>query len=177
MPRGEKLKGKWMKKYSHITDTERVTIEHSLKGGMPLKRIAERIGKHHATVAREIRAGSVASGKGACGRITNRCAERRACQKIQLCMDKPDCTRRCAACRDCNALCPDFREETCAKLGAAPYVCNGYRDERECVLRKRHYIHSPAHKHYRGLLVKSREGTTLRAGCSRRRTAACPASA
>ena|GEM_PF-4852253 len=88
MLRGETLKRKWMKKYNHITDTERVTIKHSLKGGMPLKRIAERIGKHHATVAREIRARSVASNKGAYGRITNRYAKRRACQKIQLCMDK-----------------------------------------------------------------------------------------
>jgi len=150
-----------MKKYSHITDTERVTIEHALREGVPLKRIAARIGKHHSTVAREIRARSAASDKGACGRITNRCAERRACQKIQLCMDKPDCTRRCAACSRCNTLCPDFLEETCAKLGAAPYVCNGCSDERDCVLRKRYYIHSPAHKHYRKLLVKSREGANI----------------
>jgi len=150
-----------MRKYRHITDAERVMIEHALREGMPLKRIAAKIGKHHSTVAREIQARSVASDKGAYGRITNRCEKRRVCQKTQLCMDRPDCTRRCASCHQCNARCPDFAEEACAKLGAAPYVCNGCKEERACTLRKRYYLHNPAHRNYRDLLEKSREGANI----------------
>jgi hypothetical protein len=137
-----------MKTYKHITDTGRVTTGHALKESMSLKRIAAKIGKRHSTVAREIQARSVESGKGAYGRITNRCAERKACARIQLCMDRPDCTRRRATCRQCNDRRPDFNEEVCARLGAAPYVCNGCKGGRECTLRKRRYIHNPAHKNY-----------------------------
>jgi len=85
-----------------------------------LKQIAKKIVKHHSTLSREIFAGSTASYKGAYARITNRgilCA-------TQLCMDKPDCLRRCATCRRSNGACPNYREEIFAKLSRAPYVCN-----------------------------------------------------
>ena len=60
-------------KNKHLTDLERLEIEHALRQGTSLKRIAEKIGKHHSTLSREIarpatraRSGSsptVASGK------------------------------------------------------------------------------------------------------------------
>jgi len=149
------------KKYNHTTDADRLQIEHMLRNGEPLARIAEKVGKHHSTVAREIRKRSAASGKGAYGRVTNRCAKRRECGRAQLCMDRPGCTRRCCFCHRCNARCPEFREEKCARLAAPPYVCNGCKDELRCVLRKMYYIHSAAHGHYRNLLAKSREGANV----------------
>ena len=153
-----------MAKNKHLTDLERLEIEHALKQGASLKKIAAKIGKHHSTVAREVRARSVASDKGAYGRITNRCVSRLSCARQQLCMDKPDCLRRCATCRLCNSACPDFRELVCPKLSQAPYICNGCKDEPVCVLRKRYYLHNPAHRNYRDILVDSREGANITEG-------------
>ena len=150
-----------MAKYKHITDSERLEIEHALKQGTSLKKIAAKVGKHHSTIAREIVARSVASNKGAFGRVTNRCVARLSCDRRQLCADKPDCIKRCSACRLCNSQCPDFREQVCPKLAAAPYICNGCKDETVCVLRKRYYLHNPAHSNYRDILVDSREGANI----------------
>jgi IS30 family transposase len=145
----------------HITDAQRLTIEHMLKGCTSLTSIARAIGKSLKTVTREVVTRSVESYKGAVGRVANRCLSRRACEKRQLCMDLPDCTRRCSLCKWCNLKCPDFREEVCARLSAPPYVCNGCGDERSCTLRKRFYLHHLAHKNYRDLLEKSREGANI----------------
>lgn len=150
-----------MKKSKHLVDADRLEIEHGLRHGQSIRKIAEKIGKHHSTVAREIRARSVASDKGAFGRLTNRCVSRRSCQKLQLCMDQPDCLRRCPLCRLCNSVCPEFSEEVCAKLSSPPYVCNGCDQESRCILRKRYYLHNPAHKNYRDLLVGTREGANI----------------
>jgi len=136
-------------------------IEHGLRHGVSFKKIAAKIGKHHSTVAREVNARSVSSDKGAFGRLTNRCVSRRSCKMIQLCMNKPDCLRRCSACRLCNSVCTEFKEEICAKLAMPPYVCNGCQEGACCVLRKRFYIHHPAQKNYRDLLVASREGANI----------------
>lgn len=153
-----------MAKYKHLTDIERLEIEHGLKQGASLKQIAAKIGKHHSTIAREIRARRVTSDKGAFGRITNRCVQRRACDRRQLCLDRPDCTRHCATCHLCNDRCPAFREEFCPSLAVPPYVCNGCTQESTCVLRKSYYLHNPAQKNYRGILVTAREGANIAEG-------------
>ena len=153
-----------MAKNKHLTDTERLEIEHGLRHGLSLKKIAAKIGKHHSTVAREILARRIASDKGAFGRVTNRCVSRLSCDRRQLCEDKPDCVKRCSVCRLCNSACPDFRELVCPKLAAAPYVCNGCADEPVCVLRKRYYHHNPAHQNYRNILVDSRDGANITEG-------------
>ena len=149
----------------HLTDADRLEIEHGLRHGQSIKKIAAKIGKHHSTVAREICARSLASDKGAFGRVTNRCVSR-GCSTRQLCEDKPDCLKRCSACRLCNSACPQFKEDVCAKLATPPYVCNGCKDESRCVLRKRYYLHNPAQTNYRDILVDSREGANRREGFS-----------
>lgn len=150
-----------MAKNKHLTDDDRLEIEHGLRHGLSIKRIAAKIGKHPSTVAREICARSVASNKGAFGRLTNRCASRLSCTMRQLCEDKPDCVKRCSACRLCNSACPAFKEDVCAKLAIPPYVCNGCGQEATCVLRKRYYLHRPAQKDYRDLLVGARQGANI----------------
>jgi len=50
-----------MEKYTHLTDADRLEIEHGLRHGLSLKKIAAKIGKRPSTVAREIRARGVAS--------------------------------------------------------------------------------------------------------------------
>ena len=148
----------------HLTDLDRPEIEHALKERSSIKKIAAKIGKHPSTVAREILARSVVSNKGAYGRITNRCVTRFTCTRRQLCEDKPDCTRRCSTCHLCNSRCPAYREAVCPKLAEVPYVCNGCKDEFTCVLRKRYYLHTPAHKSYRKLLIESRAGANITEG-------------
>ena len=153
-----------MSTYKHLTHLQRLEIEHALKERVSLKRIAAKIGKHHSTVAREIQTRSAASDKGAFGRVTNRCLLRSTCGKSQLCMDRPDCLRRCSLCKHCNTACPDFKEERCARLDRPPYVCNGCKRERECVLRKRFYLHALAHANYCETLSSVREGASISEG-------------
>lgn len=150
-----------MAQYKHLTDLDRLEIEHGLRQGSSIRKIAAKIGKHHSTVAREILARCTPSNKGAYGRITNRCVRRRACDRRQLCMNMPDCTRRCSTCSRCNKNCPDFKEEICSKLADPPYVCNACPQERKCTLRKRYYCNRPAQQQYRELLVRSREGANI----------------
>ena len=145
----------------HLTDQERLEIDHGLQHRKSLRQIARDISKSLKTVSREIQTRSQPSNKGAAHRITNRCDRREACTKIQLCLDKPNCTHKCAACNQCNAICPDFVERVCARLATAPYVCNGCELEHRCVLRKRYYHHNLAHKNYRETLVSSREGANI----------------
>ena len=153
-----------MAKNKHLTDLERLEIEHGVRHGLSLKKVAAKIGKHHSTVAREILARSVASDKGAYGRPTNRCVSRLSCDRRQICADRPDCVRRCPTCHLCNSACREFTEQVCPKLATPPYVCNGCGDESACVLRKRYYLHNPAHSNYREILVDSREGANITEG-------------
>ena len=145
----------------HLTDLDRLEIEHGLKHRKSLRQIARSVGKSLKTVSREIQSRSQPSDKGAAHRITNRCDHREDCTRIQLCLDRPDCTRKCASCNQCNAICPDFVERVCERLSQAPYVCNGCEKEPRCVLRKCYYLHNPAHKNYRQRLVSSREGANI----------------
>lgn len=150
-----------MAKNKHLTDADRLEIEHGLRHRLSIQKIAAKIGKHPSTVSREICARSVVSHKGAFGRLTNRCVSRLSCSVRQLCEDKPDCVKRCSACRLCNSVCPEFREEVCAKLETAPYVCNGCERESLCVLRKRFYVHRLAQNNYRDILVRTRQGANI----------------
>ena len=148
-------------KNKHLTDLERLEIEHALRQCTSLKKIAAKLGKHHSTLSREILSRRIASDKGAFGRLTNRCIHRADCDRRQLCMDKPDCVRRCTTCPRCNGVCPDFQEDVCAKLSRAPFVCNGCKEESRCVLRKQYYIHKTAHRNYRDVLVQARCGANI----------------
>jgi len=150
-----------MAKYKHLSAAQRLELEHALREGMSFKQIAAKIGKHPRTVKREIIKRCLLSNKGAAGHVTNRCVHRKTCEKRQLCMDLPDCVKRCAACKWCHTKCADYKEELCAKLNAPPYVCNGCQDERQCVLKKRFYVHDPAHKNYREILSFAREGANI----------------
>lgn len=145
---------------SHLTELDRQRIEHGLRQGMSCHQLARELGKSRTTIAREILKHRQPSDKGASGRISNRCLYRRNCNVWHLCPGKR-CKRRCSACRFCNNVCSNFKEEICPQLSVTPYVCNGCREESQCVLRKQFYISSLAEREYRQLLVKSRAGANL----------------
>ena len=148
-------------KNKHLTDEERLLIEHWLKGGASLKSIATELSRSTSTISREVRARAINSDKSASGRVANRCIMRKDCIKRQLCDDKPNCMRKCSACNICNKVCPDFEEEKCLRLYEPPYVCNGCIDEGQCTLRKRYYLHRKAHQAYRETLAESRSGANI----------------
>jgi IS30 family transposase len=151
-----------MTKNKHLTDAERLQIEQHLKDGTSLKRIAERLEKNTSTISREIRARALPSDKYAPYRIHNRCEKRKDCQRRYLCgEDKPNCVKRCSACNLCNELCQEFVEQVCYRLFEPPYVCNGCLEERQCVLRKKYYLHKKAQEAYREMLVESRIGANI----------------
>lgn len=150
-----------MAKNKHLTDIERLQIEQWLKNGVSIKQIALKINKSTSTVSREIRSRAIPSDKYAPYRIHNRCVKRNECQRRYLCIDKPNCVKRCSSCKLCNELCDEFQEQFCHKLFEPPYVCNGCMDEYQCVLRKRYYLHHKAHEAYREVLVESRMGANI----------------
>lgn len=150
-----------MAKNKHLTDSERQQIEQRLREGVSLKQIAAILGKSASTISREIRARAIESDKYAPYRIHNRCAKLTVCQKMQICSDKPNCTRRCSRCNYCNAVCEEFEERRCLRLYEPPYVCNGCMEEPQCVLRKKYYLHKKAHEAYREMLVESRAGANM----------------
>ena len=150
-----------MAKNKHLTDEERMQIEYWLKGGNSLNTIAVELGKNRATISREIRARAISSDKSAAWKVPNRCIKRSQCLIRQICVDMPDCIRRCSTCKLCNSKCDDFEEEVCLRLYEPPYVCNGCIDERKCTLRKRYYLHKKAHMAYKEKLVESRVGVNI----------------
>ena len=151
-----------MAKNKHLTDDERLQIEHMLREQVSIKKIAEKIGKSTSTISREIRARAVDSNKVPPYRLKNKCANRYDCTKKYLCGDsKTNCIKHCSSCKLCNELCDDFQEQICYKLYEPPYVCNGCPEEYQCILTKKYYIHKKAHEAYRELLVESREGVNI----------------
>ncbi len=150
-----------MSKNKHLTDWERLHIEQRLREGVSLKQIAAILGKSASTISREIRARAIESNKYAPYRIHNRCSKLNVCQKMQICSDKPNCTRKCSRCNYCNAVCEEFEKRLCLRLYDPPYVCNGCFEESQCVLRKKYYLHKKAHEAYREMLVESRTGANI----------------
>ena len=150
-----------MARNKHLTNDERLRIQMLLGDRTPLRKIAAKLDKHPATISREIRARSTVVDRGARYRIRNRCVRRADCNRLYLCGDKPNCSKRCSACNLCNEICPDFEEQVCGKFFEPPYCCNGCVEESQCVLRKRYYVGRKANEAYREMLVESRVGANI----------------
>ena len=82
---------------SHLTESDRLRIEHGLQIRMSFQQIAQELGKSRTTIVREVQKHRAASTKGAPGRISNRCIHRRNCDIWHLCEGRR-CQRRCSAC-------------------------------------------------------------------------------
>ncbi|MBR4746957.1 MAG: IS30 family transposase [Desulfovibrio sp.] len=147
----------------HLTLPERVLIENALRARKGFKEIARLVGHSHTTVKREVVKHARESGKGAKGRVTNRCVKRTECRRQFVCGSclHPQSMRHCASCAKCNSACPEFEELSCERLSRPPYVCNGCTREGVCVLRKRFYVATVAQEEYERTLSESREGFAL----------------
>ncbi len=143
----------------HLTLPERVLIENAPRARKGFKEIARLVGHSHTTVKREVVKHARESGKGAKGRVTNRCVKRTECRRQFVCGSclHPQSMRHCASCAKCNSACPEFEELSCERLSRPPYVCNGCTREGVCVLRKRFYVATVAQEEYERTLSESRE--------------------
>lgn len=150
-----------MAKNKHLTDFDRLQIQHGLSHRNSIKKIAFDLDKSPTTISREIRKRAIPSNKCPPHRTPNRCVHRFNCSTYYLCEDKPNCIKCCSTCKFCNNKCPNFVEDICKKLSFPPYVCNSCPEEHLCVLRKKYYFHNPAHQNYRNILVKTREGVNI----------------
>ncbi len=149
-------------KKPRLTDAERCLIEAGLRARKTPYAIAKELNRPIKTILREIKARAVVSEKGAAYRLKNRCIHSMDCTKRLVCGGciRPE-RKLCRLCSLCNSHCPDFVENVCGNLAKPPFVCNGCKDEQKCVLRKRYYIASSAHRNYRDILVESRKGANI----------------
>lgn len=152
-------------KKPRLTVSDRLAIETCLKSGKTVYSIAKWLSRPVTTVVREIRSRAVESDKCAACRVTNRCAFKMECTKQHVCARcRYDGNRLCKFCRQCNSHCPAFVEQRCERLDKPPFVCNGCRDGRRCVLRKRHCLHGKAQENYEKTLSESRTGANVTEG-------------
>ena len=152
-------------KRPRLTDSDRLAIETGLRSGKTVYGIAKELSRPVTTITREIRTRAVESDKGAAYRVTNRCAVKMECERRHICAHcLYDGNRLCKFCRQCNSHCQAFVEQKCERLEKPPFVCNGCRDERRCVLRKRYYLHAKAQESYETILSESRTGANVTEG-------------
>lgn len=127
-----------------ITLSDRVQIEAGIYAHKTLKEIAEKIGKHPASVSREIRKNSTfVRGEHPHG---NDCIYATGCKRKRLC-GKADCSRACLHCRekDCRGICGAYSNKPCLQLSRPPYVCNVCLLRRRCKADRAYYISNQAH--------------------------------
>ena len=129
------------KRYLDLTD--RYDIEIGLSMRHSFKKIAEDVGCHPSTVAREILENRYF--------IKGKYFMRNDCRKAAKCYDKRHlcgnelCNRRCIACSrwDCRQHCKTYVKRHCVRIDEPPYVCNNCCDKRYCTLDR--YIYSAKH--------------------------------
>ena len=146
---------------SHLTLSDRIKIESYLNNNYSLNQIAKEVNKDRSTISREIKRNLVIIDKGIPYRPKNRCIHRNNCTQYALCQDKPNCTRKCSTCSNCNKHCGNFKEEQCKFLKSSPFVCNGCQLKNKCVLKKAYYYAQKADNTYREILSNHRKGFNM----------------
>lgn len=131
----ERSKGGGILKKLSLSDRD--TIEIGIVRHQPLAKIAEILGRHKASIAREIKAhrifvpGSYYAG--------NDCKYAEVCSKRHSCGDMK-CPMYCYSCnKDCHKYCKDYVTTKCQKCNTPPYVCNGCSKRRNCIDDKYFY--------------------------------------
>ena len=152
--------GSKMSSNKHLTLSDRVVINEMLTVRSTFKEIGLALNKDATTISKEVRKHQVVSNTGAIGRALNRCIHRRNCNITHLC--ETECRyKKCSICSYCNSKCNQFEEEICVKFNSSPYVCNGCKQKRDCVLRKHFYDPIAAQESYQSNLSVARTGFNI----------------
>ena len=149
-----------MKKHTHLSLDERITIAQLLKDCSPFKAIARELGRDPSTISKEVRGHRVPKKSGALGKAFYICAHRFGCDCRRLCTGCKN-NRYCWTCGKCISICPDYKEQKCSRLSSPPYVCNGCQNLNSCTLEKWFYRAQSAQEEYKSLLSEAREGISL----------------
>ena len=145
-----------MAKNIHLTLSDRIVIESSLRDGSSFKQIAQELGKDPSTISKEVRGHYKVVEKD----TFNPCIHRRECKHYaDLCNPcKFKWGKSCKQCTGCFTHCPDFEEKHCIKLQKPPYVCNGCKERNGCKLRRHLYDAKLAQTEYETVRSESRQG-------------------
>ena len=150
-----------MAKNAHLTLSERIIIETSLRDAMSFKQIAREVGKDPSTISKEIRGHIKVLEKD----TYNPCRHRRECKHFSdICNScKFQFGKFCRQCSKvkCFTVCPDFEEMVCLKLQKPPYVCNGCKERSGCKLRRHLYDAKFAQNEYEAVRSESRQGFAM----------------
>ena len=145
-----------MAKNIHLTLSDRIVIESSLRDVSSFKQIAQELGKDPSTISKEVRGHYKVVEKD----TFNPCIHRRECKHYaDLCNPcKFKWGKSCKQCTGCFTHCPDFEEKHCIKLQKPPYVCNGCKERNGCKLRRHLYDAKFAQTEYETVRSESRQG-------------------
>lgn len=145
-----------MAKNIHLTLSDRIVIESSLREGASFKQIAQELGKDPSTISKEVRGHYKVVEKD----TFNPCIHRRECKHYaDLCNPcKFKWGKSCKQCAGCFTHCPDFEEKRCMKLQKPPYVCNGCKERTGCKLKRHLYDAKFAQTEYETVRSESRQG-------------------
>lgn len=114
--------------------SDRVAIEIALYSKKTFKQMAEKLGRHPSTIAREIKENRTFIQENY--PLGNDCRNVRHFTMMHLCKSKmPYCSTKCKMCRefDCRQICISYESSACKKYESPPYVCNSCKDKRICI--------------------------------------------
>lgn len=145
---------------THLTFSERLTIEAGIEKGLTFRRIAKLINRHPTTVSREIlenRTYVVSNYP-----MHNNCQHFRQCKYKNVCGDFK-CNKPCKRCymKNCRKICEKYKPSKCEKPMHIPYVCNCCSQKKICIHERYLYSARIAEEISHTRLVESRKGTHL----------------
>lgn len=129
-------------KYDHIVFSERQILEVGCTNGSTKKSMADTIGKHPATVGKEINLRRF---------LLSRRTYPTDCAFFPKCPNKSICSNDCS----------EYQPFKCVRRDRSPGVCNGCPTIRHCHYDKYKYDAVKAQKSYEETLVDSRTGVNL----------------
>lgn len=129
---------------SHLSLTDRETIEDSLKENKTFTEIGKLVNKHRTSISDEIIKHRIKQLPNTYGRNLVFCKFESTCNNYH----GIGCTKRCSK----------YQPKECSKISKPPYVCNGCKKKNGCTFIKYYYRASEANKDYINLLSQSREG-------------------
>ena len=143
--------------------TDRIVIETGLYANRTFKEIARDLGRHPATIAREIKTNrTFIPGDFPFG---NDCRYARKCGAKNICdRNTEDCNFNCIYCKyvKCYTICHRYQPKGCARLKQPPYVCNCCANRRSCDHNRYMYSAKQADKLSRKRRSETRSGLRVK---------------
>lgn len=150
-----------MAHFTHLTLSDRITIQSGLANNLSFAHIARLLGRDHRTIAREVLSNRTFLFHGSLGRAGNNCALYQSCHRRNLCERCLSRRGLCNLCGKCNEICPDFAPAHCSHIEHPPFCCNGCHHNRNCCLKRFHYFADKADAKAELRLSQARSGFAL----------------